>query len=289
MIDFLRYKYVCALFSLIIFITTIGAYFYRGGFNYSVDFTGGTQVLLKFTNSVGVEEVKEVLKHQGYKGVDVREFSKNELLIRVQEFISDIKGVAEKIRSTLQQKFVNNDITILQTDSVGAGIGSNLRADSIKAIIIALLLMLVYIGFRFKFAFALGAVVALFHDAIVILAFFLITNKEISIDVIGAILTILGYSVNDTIVIFNQIRQNLKKMKDVSLDKIVNISINQTLRRTILTSFATTLVVASLIAVGGESLRSLSLALLIGIVFGTYSSIYMASPVMLLFYKKSER
>ena len=173
----------------------------------------------------------------------------------------------------------------MQADSVGPGVGATLRHDSFKAIAIALLLMLLYIAIRFKFAFAVGAVVALFHDAFVILAFFLLTNKEISVDVIGAILAVLGYSVNDTIVIFNQIRENMKKLKGMPIDKIVNISISQTLRRTLLTSFATALVVISLLAVGGEALRNLSIALLLGIVFGTYSSIYIASPVMLLLYK----
>lgn len=285
MIDFLKYRYFCAFFSLFILFTTVGAYFYRGGFNYSVDFTGGTQVLLKFSNKPDIEVVKNTLKAQGYKCVDVREFSNNEVLIRVQEFVADVKGVAEKIKSALQDQFSNNTIEILQTDSVGAGVGSTLRRDSLKAVIIALLLMLLYVSIRFKFAYSVGAVVALVHDAVVILTFFLLTNKEISIDVIGAILAILGYSINDTIVIFNQIRQNIKKLNGLPIEKIVNISINQTLRRTILTSFATTLVVISLIIFGGEALRNLSLSLLIGIVFGTYSSIYMASPVMLLLYK----
>lgn len=285
MIDFLKYRYVCAVFSLLIFATTIGAFFYRGGFRYSVDFTGGTQVLLKFENKVESEAIKDVLKNQGYQGVDIREFSKNEVLVRVQEFSSDLQGVGEKIRNSLQEKFPNNKVDIQATDGVGPGVGATLRWDSIKAIIIALLAMLLYIAIRFKFAFSVGAVVALFHDVVVILGFFLLTNKEISMDVIGAILAILGYSVNDTIVIFDRIRENMKKLKGQPMDHIVNVSLNQTLRRTILTSFATALVVVALIAFGGEVLRNLSTALLLGIVFGTYSSIYMASPVMLMLYK----
>lgn len=285
MIDFLKYRYVCAVFSLLIFATTIGAFFYRGGFRYSVDFTGGTQVLLKFENKIESEAIKDVLKNQGYQGVDIREFSKNEVLVRVQEFSSDLQGVGEKIRNSLQEKFPNNKVEIQATDGVGPGVGATLRWDSIKAIIIALLAMLLYIAVRFKFAFSVGAVVALFHDVVVILGFFLLTNKEISMDVIGAILAVLGYSVNDTIVIFDRIRENMKKLKGQPMDHIVNVSLNQTLRRTILTSFATALVVVALIAFGGEVLRNLSTALLLGIVFGTYSSIYMASPVMLMLYK----
>ncbi len=155
---------------------------------------------------------------------------------------------------------------------------------------LGLILMLMYIAWRFwSFAYASGAIVALFHDAIVILLFFLLFDKEISMNVIGAIMAVLGYSVNDTIVIFSRIRENLKSMRGVSTDQVVNISLNQTLRRTILTSASTGLVVMALILLGGEALRDLSLALFIGIVFGTYSSIYIASPVMLLLYNKEQK
>jgi preprotein translocase subunit SecF len=153
-------------------------------------------------------------------------------------------------------------------------------------ILLSLVLMLLYIGIRFwSFGYAVGAIVALFHDALAILLFFLITDKEISINVIGAILAVLGYSVNDTIVIFSRIRDELKGKTTKKIDDVVNYCLNATLRRTILTSFATALVTVSLITLGGETLRDLSLALLIGIVFGTYSSIYIASPIMLLLRK----
>lgn len=285
MIDFLKYRYVCAVFSIIVIISTIFLYFYRGDFNYSIDFTGGTQVLLKFSNKVEPDAIKDILKNQGYKGIDIREFASNELLVRVQEFSSEVVGVGEKIKASLQKELSNTSIEILQTDSLGSGVGATLRRDSFKAIIIALIAMLLYIAIRFRFAFAVGAIVALFHDVIAILFFFLLTNKEISIDVIAAMLAVLGYSINDTIVIFNQIRQNIKKMKTLPVYDVVNISINQTLRRTILTSASTALVVVSLIMFGGETLRNLSVTLMIGIVVGTYSSIYIASPVMLLLYK----
>ncbi len=145
--------------------------------------------------------------------------------------------------------------------------------------------MLLYVAIRFRFAFSVGAVFALFHDALVIAAFFLLTNREISIDVIGAILMTLGYSVNDTIVIFSRIRENMGKMGNKPIKEIVNLSISQTLRRTVLTSLSTALVVGSLIVFGGEMLRGLSIALLLGIIFGTYSSIFIASPVMLMINK----
>lgn len=285
MINFLKYKYICAVFSIILIGGTIGAYFYMGGFNYSVDFTGGTLALFRFSKKVDLDVLRDALKKEGYKSIDTREFSENEVMVRVQEYSSDVQGVGSKIKSSLEKVFPDTKIDLLQTDSVGAGVGDTLKWNSIKAILIALALMLLYISIRFKFAFAVGAIVALIHDAIIILSFFLITNREISIDVIGAILAILGYSNNDTIVIFNQIRKNLKKLKGVATEEIVNISINQTLRRTLLTSFSTSLVVLALVIFGGEVLRNLSISLLIGIAFGTYSSIYIASPVMLLLYK----
>lgn len=285
MIDFLKYKYVCALFSVVLLGTVIFAYVVNG-FRYSVDFTGGTQVLLKFQKPVSSDEVKEVLKKHDYESCELREFSGNEVLVRVQRFEADAQGVGERIKAAFQQEHPDNEISILQADSVGPNVGESLKRNSIIALVIACLCMLLYIGLRFKFAFAVGAIVALIHDTMVILAAFLLFKVEFNPDVIAAILLILGYSVNDTIVIFSRIRENLVLLKGKPIENIVNISINETLRRTILTSFATLLVVASLIVLGGEALRNLSLALLIGIVFGTYSSIFIASPVMMLMYKR---
>lgn len=286
--DCLKYRFVCAAFALALVIASAWAYRYYGGFNYSVDFTGGTQVLLKFDKAVGAEAVKALLAEHGWKGADTRSFAANEVLVRVQEFSSDVYGVGEKIRVDLQKAMPGSTVSVIGTDSVSQGVGGDLRWNAVKAVAIALLLMLLYVGVRFQFAFSVGAVTALVHDALVIAAFFLLTRREISIDVIGAILATLGYSVNDTIVIFTKIRENLKKMRGASLEKVINVSIMETMRRTLLTSFSTGLVVCSLIVFGGEILRNLSITLLLGIIFGTYSSIFIASPIMLLFYKRTE-
>jgi len=169
---------------------------------------------------------------------------------------------------------------------VGASVGAVLRWKSIYAVVISLVFMLLYIAWRFwSFAYAAGAVIALLHDALVMLAVFLFFNREISIYTIGAILAVLGYSINDTIVIFSQIRQNVARMISTPMYEIVNLSLNQTQRRTILTSAATPQTVAVMFLLGGEVLRDFSLVILVGIFFGTYSSIYMASPIMLFFYK----
>src|SRR3990167_647090 len=285
MINFLRYKWFCAAFSVLLVVITGFAFYINNGFRYSVDFTGGTQILFKLSKKVSSDEIKEALKNNGYDSVDLREFSGNDILIRVQKFESDTKGVGERVKAFLEKDIPGLEAQILQADSVGPNVGESLKWNSFKALLIAIILMLGYIAIRFKFAFSVGAILALVHDTLVIIATFLILNMEINPDVIAAILLILGYSVNDTIVIFSRIRENLNKLHGKPIEEIVNLSINETLRRTILTSFATLLVVISLFVLGGEALRNLSLALLIGIVFGTYSSIYIASPVMLLLYK----
>jgi len=291
MINFLKYRTICALFSLAMLATFVGMFTYKRSttgqaFTYSVDFTGGTQVLLKFDKPVSSNQVIDVLENKGWPGAITREFGSNEILVRVKQFLGDSTGLGEKIRSTLQES-LNTNIKVLQVDSIGQGVGEALSWNSTKAVVLGLILMLLYIAYRFwSFAFAAGAVVALFHDAIAILLFCLLFNVEISTNIIAAILAVLGYSINDTIVIFTQIRENIKKMKGKPVEEVVNLSLNQTLRRTILTSISTALIVIALIVLGGEALRDLSSALLIGIVFGTYSSIYIASPVMLALYKE---
>jgi len=291
MIDFLKYRIACAVYSVLLIASFTGVYLYKTytygeAFTYSIDFTGGTQVLLKFDKPVSSKKIKEAVENAGWPGAVTRDFSSQEILVRVKEFSNDAKGLGERIMQVAKTVEPTANVTIEQSEGVGSGIGDSLRHKSLLALLIGMLAMLAYIAFRFKsFAFATGAVVALFHDAVVMIAVFLFLDREISVNFIGALLAVLGYSINDTIVIFAQIRENIKKMAGAPMYDIVNTSINQTLRRTLLTSFATALTVASMFVLGGEVLRDFSLALLIGIVFGTYSSIYIASPVMMLLYK----
>lgn len=263
-------------------------HFYQGHtFEYSVEFTGGTQLLLGFDKKVSSNKIVDILGQHGWSGASIREFPNNEILIRIKDFSNDTTGLSQRIKEVLEQNIPDISIQVLKIDSIGQGIGAALSWNSLKAVVMGLILMLMYIAWRFwSFAYAAGAIVALFHDAIVILLFFLLFDKEISMNVIGAILAVLGYSVNDTIVIFSRIRENFALMRNATPEEVVNTSLNQTLKRTLLTSISTGLVVLSLIILGGEALRDLSLALLVGIVFGTYSSIYIASPVMLSLYKR---
>lgn len=287
MFHFSQYRIQSALLSLIVIFAGIAAYVHNGGFRYSVDFTGGTDIRMRFDKPENTAAIKKAI-HDEWNGTVYNIIDANEIIIRVQDTPETTDNLDQKVQATVDAVSIDNPGRILQKSSLSSAVGDSLRNSSIKAILIALLLMLLYIAMRFKFAFAVGAVVALFHDAIAVLACFLIINRTIDIDVVAAILAVLGYSINDTIVIFTQIRKNLVSMKGQALDVIVDTSINQTLRRTILTSASTSLVVGSMLIFGGDAIRSLSLAILLGIIFGTYSSIFIASSVMMLFYKENK-
>ena len=291
MINVVRYRAVCAIFSACLVALFIGLAIYnyqkRGEvFSYSVDFTGGTQVLFKFDKPTTSASVRDVLATNGWQNAVTREFSSQEVLVRVKEYKTDSRGLAENMKQKLGES-LQTSVEILQSETVGAGIGGALRWKSVRVVLFALILMLLYIASTFwSFAFAVGAVVALFHDAFVMLLTYLLFDREISNTAITAILTVLGYSINDTIIIFARIRENLGLMPGASMGDIVNASVNQTLRRTLLTSFTTGMPVVVMLLIGGEALFDLSLGLLVGIVFGTYSSIYIASPIMMLLYRK---
>jgi len=282
-IGFLKYRKVSGAVSILFLLTGFAAYFYNGGFRYSVDFTGGTQVLLKFNKEYGSDSVKSSLAKSGFGDAVIREFSPLEIAVRVKEFTNDSRGVSQRIKESFEKNLEGAQVEILEANAVGAGVGGMLRWNALLALVLCFLLMMGYIAGRFwSLPFGVAAVVALVHDVLAVLALFAITQREISPHVVSAILATLGYSINDTIVIFSRIRDNFVKMRGEPADMVVDVSINQTLRRTILTSFSTALVVLALVVFGGETLRGFSLALLFGIVVGTYSSIYIASPVMLL-------
>jgi len=294
MIDFLKYRGIVLIYSLVIFAGVVGLGFYRyqtrgSVFTYSVDFTGGTQILMKFEKPVSANELKNILEAKGWTGTITREFAPQEIMVRVKEFENDSLGLAERMKAAVIKAMPDSGATVLQSEAVGPGVGAELRGNSVRAVLFALIALLFYIALTFwSYSFAVGAVVALVHDAIVMLTFFMIFDRDISINVIAAILAVLGYSINDTIVIFSRIRGNLKKMRHIPLKDVVNTSLNQTLSRTILTSFATSLSVISMIIFGGEVLRDFSITLLIGIIFGTYSSIFIASPVMMVLHREEK-
>jgi preprotein translocase SecF subunit len=292
MIDFLKARWVCLGFSVVLVSTFIGGFIYKkatkgSAFEYSIDFTGGTQAHFKFEKPIHAIDVKEILAKKGWNA-EVGEFgSSTDIRVRVKEFTNDAKGLAEHMREAIEQTLPDNPVKLMQSEAVGESVGDVLRSNSIWAIFLSILAILAYIAFRFwSGSFGAATVISLVHDTIVLLGACMFLNIEISTTVIAAILALLGYSNNDTIVNFSQIRKNLKQMHGASLYTIINTSLNQMLRRTILTSVATALTVLSMYLFGGEVLRDFSLLFLLGIVFGTYSSIYIASPIILWFYKE---
>lgn len=294
MINFLRYRLLTAISSALIIGGFVVFALYKNQttghvFEYSIDFTGGFQILFKFPQKVSLSEVKTALDSHNFPNAALREFGENEILVRIklEELNGNLGAIAEHMQESVAQAMPDNQPIILQSESVGPEVGESLRGKSLSAVLISILAMLLYIAFRFwSIGFALGAVVALFHDAIIILIALALSDREISINIIGAILAVIGYSMNDTIIIFSRIRENLSKKTNDTIEHVVNKSINQTLRRTILTSLSTSLTVMSMFFLGGEALSDFSFTLLIGIIVGTYSSVYIASPIMMLFYRK---
>ncbi len=281
-IDFLKYRYFAAFFSCALVLTGIAGYVYHGGFSYSVDFSGGTQIRGTLSEPIGSGQLKTALAKQGWGDVVIRELGPTDVVIRVNEFTTDVAGLAQKVKDDLSTQFPAITVTVTEASAVGPAAGKMLFMNGLLALLLGLLLMMGYIAWRFwSFAYGVGAVIAIFHDAVAILTVCACFNFEISPNIICAILAVLSYSINDTIIIFARIRENVAKEKGKNIEVVVNESINQTLRRTLLTSFATMLGTGALLVFGGEALRTFSLSLIIGIVIGTYSSIYVASPVML--------
>lgn len=285
--NFLKYSVPSVLFTLVIIAAGIAAYVIKGGFKYSVDFAGGTELRVRFNQQPDTEAIKKVI-HDEWQGTVYSVVGAPELIVRVQQTPDKVDGLDKKLVESINSVSSDNPALILQVNSISRTISENLWSVWLKAIILALVLLTLYLSLSFRPAFAVGAVLALAHDALIVLACFILLNKEISIDFIGAIMAVLGYSINDTIIVFSRIRHNMKKLKGRSIYDIVNISVNERLRRTILTSFATALVVLSMFIFGGDTIRDFALVILLGIIFGTFSSIYIASPIMMFFLKEAK-
>jgi len=279
MIDFLKYRYICYVVSASILIFG-GITYFTKGFEYYVDFAGGSEVRIAFQKPIEIGTLRKTLAKEGFKGAVIQSIGSTG-----QEFIIQIKeaegNVGEALYQSVEKEFAQYAPDLKSISWVGPEVGKDLKFNALLSILLSLLLILLYITVRSKYRFAAGAVAAIAHDMLMVLAAFLILGQQISLHVLAAILTVIGYSLNDSIVIFSRIRENMKKMQDTPEEKIVNTSLNQTLRRTLLTSFSTLLAVGSIFLLGGDALRGFSLAMIVGIIVGTYSSIYVASPVML--------
>jgi len=287
-IDFIGMRKIAITISLILILVGVVSLIIQGGPNYGIDFTGGTSLQLKFEKPVDVGQIRSILSGLGLGNSEIKEFAEgNEILIRLQQQ-DNMEEVSSQVLQQLATQLPDNKFELRSKEAVGPRIGSELRRDAIMAILISLVLILIYISYRFEFKFAVGAVVALFHDVLITLGFFSLLKLEISLAVVAAFLTIIGYSLNDTIVVFDRIRENLKVMRREDYVTIFNRSINQTLSRTLLTSLTTFVVVIILFFFGGEVIHIFSFALVVGVIVGTYSSIFIASPVVVEWYLRTE-
>jgi len=285
-IDFIGKSKAAMAVSGILLLLSVGLLIFKG-LNFGIDFTGGTLVEVKFNQAPAISDVRNSLKPAGYGQAIIQEYgTPKEILIRVQNKRSEESStISTAVLDALTTSFSADGVQMRRVEFVGPQVGDELTRAGIMAVLIAMVAILIYVTFRFELRFALGADAALLHDITIVLGLFALTGKEFSLPVVAALLTVIGYSLNDTIVVFDRIRENLaanrKKKKPDDEKTIVNASINQTLARTLMTSLTTLLVVAALFFLGGEVIHGFALALMAGILVGTYSSIYIASPVMM--------
>ena len=281
--NFMRISKIMALMSIIFIIIGISSLIIKGGPKLSIDFTGGTIAQLQFDEEIEIVDLRLKLMQSGFQNTEIVEFgSPKEVLIKMQTSDSS-NEISEKLNKILDESF-----TIRRIESVGPKIGKELQSDAILAIALALSMILLYIGFRFDFYYAIGSVLALIHDVLITLGIFSLLSYEIDLSIIAAFLTIVGYSLNDTIVVFDRIRENIPKHIKKTLEEVINVSLNQTLSRTIITSFTTLIVVMVLFYFGGEVIHLFAFALIVGVFIGTYSSMFIASPVIVMLDKKAK-
>ena len=285
--DFIGKKNFTLWVSAIAILISLGSIFFHGGLKYGVDFAGGILLQIKFSKAVDISEVRNALEAIGSKDAMVQKFGgENEFLIRGEKASGDLEEMSGKMQSSLQGQFKDNALEIRRTEVVGPKVGRDLKEKAIWATALSFLAILVYVAFRFRqLSYGLGGIVALFHDIVVTFGAISILNIEFSLNVLAVILTIIGFSINDTIVIFDRVRENIKKMRKDSLETIFNTSINECLGRTILTSGTVMMVVLILFFFGGPVIHDFTTALIVGLISGTYSTVYIASPVVLLWDK----
>ncbi len=285
--DFIGKKKITLWISTAAILISFASIFLHGGLRYGVDFSGGLVAEIKFSKPVDVGEVRSASDAIGLKDAVVQRFGgENEFLIRVEKATSDLEAMSKSIQTSLQGKFKDNPVEIRRIEVVGPKVGKDLKTKAMWAVGLAFLAILIYVAFRFhEFSYGMGGIVALFHDVVVTFGAVSVFNIEFSLNVLAVVLTIIGFSINDTIVIFDRVRENIKKMRKDDLVTIFNVSINETLGRTILTTGTVMMVVLILFFFAGEVIHDFTIALIVGLITGTYSTVYIASPVVLFWEK----
>jgi len=286
-IHFMKYRKWAYLFSGLVLLVGFASLAMKGGPKAGIDFAGGQLLSLRFNQVVRADDLRHAADTAGLVGAEIQSLEgSNDALFRVAQHEGEgsatEKGPAVRIQEALQQQYPGITVEILRQEVVGPKVGHELRGKATLAVIFSVIAIMIYVALRFKrWEFGLGAAIALFHDILVTLGIFSILNKEIGLTVLAAFLTIAGYSINDTIVVFDRVRENVALKKKGNLPELMNLSINQTLSRTILTVFTVMLTAAAIYFLGGEVLHDFALAMLVGVGFGTYSSIYVASALAL--------
>lgn len=284
-IDFLGKRKAALAFSLLLIVITIATLVYKKGPNYGIDFVGGTLVHVKFSENISIDRLRESLSSLDLGDLLVQDFGKGEgeYLIRVEKGSGDTEKLSIVIKGRLHESFGADSYDVRRVEMVGPQVGNDLKRKALMAILYAMAGILIYVTLRFEFRYALGAIIAIAHDVIITVGAFAVTGFEISLPVIAAILAVIGYSLNDTIIVYDRIRENMKKAKPGDEEACINKSVNETLSRTLLTSLTTLIVVLALFFYGGGVIHNFAFALLVGVVIGTYSSIFVASPALLYY------
>jgi preprotein translocase subunit SecF len=290
-IDFVGYLRTAIAFSLALILLGLVSLWYYGGPNYGVDFVGGTVVQVRFAQPAAISDIRQALAATDIENITVQDFGQggHEFLIRMPVAGSGTEGLSGQIQQGLAGKFGEQAFEVRRVETVGPKVGKDLRRKALLAVAFSMVMMGVYVALRFEPRFGIGAAVALFHDILITVGALSVMNMEFDLTVVAALLTVVGFSVNDTVIVCDRIRENMRKLRRDSLRTVINRSINETLSRTIVTNGTAILVVVVLLFLGGDVIHAFAFALLVGFIIGTYSSIYVASPIVLLWEKEGRR
>jgi preprotein translocase subunit SecF len=283
--NFVRFMKPAVIVSLAVILIGVASLIWHGGPNYGIDFAGGSLIQIKFPSNPDIDKIRGAFRSLGFEGSIIQQFGPNEVIVRTAESGADPKVLTGRVDEALSSAFGKGAYEIRRIEIVGPKVGRDLTKKALLAIIFSWIGILIYVGVRFEFRYALGGIIALIHDVMITITFLSLFDKEFDLNVVAALLTIIGFSINDTIVIFDRIRENARKNVREPLADVINASVNQTLSRTILTSLTVLMVLLILFFFGGSVIHDFTFTMLVGTVAGVYSTVFIASPIVLFFEK----